>query len=70
MAAKMRAGRSREDVRELLEFEEADAWFEYLSATREAPESCYENVERWAWSRLCGRLRSIRARRAELVPVA
>jgi hypothetical protein len=66
----MRTGRPREDVRELLEIEEADAWFEYLRATREAPASCYPNVERWAWSRLRGRLRSIRARQAELVPVA
>ena len=66
----MRAERSREDVRELLEIEEADAWFEYLRVTREAPASCYANVERWAWSRLCGRLRSIKARRAGLVPVA
>lgn len=66
----MRAQRSREDVRELLEIEEADAWFEYLSSTREAPPSCYANVERWAWARLCGRLRSIKARRAGLVPAA
>ncbi|MHB8059307.1 MAG: hypothetical protein ACYDHO_00525 [Gaiellaceae bacterium] len=66
----MRATRSREDVRELLEIEEADAWFEYLCATREAPASCYSTVEHWAWLRLRGRLRSIRARRAELVPVA
>jgi hypothetical protein len=66
----MSARRSREDVRELLEIEEADAWFEYLCSTREAPASCYANVERWAWARLSGRLRSIRARQAELVPVA
>jgi hypothetical protein len=69
-AAPVKAGRTREDVRELLELEEADAWFEYLCATREAPASCYANVERWAWLRLRGRLRSIKARRAELVPVA
>jgi len=66
----MSAARSREDIRELLEIEEADAWHEYLWATREAPASCYANVERWAWSRLCGRLRSIKAKRAALVPVA
>ncbi len=66
----MRVERSREDVRELLEIEEADAWFEYLCATREAPASCYANIERWAWSRLRGRLRSIRARRGDLVPAA
>jgi len=62
--------RVRDDVRELLEIEEADAWFEYLRSTREAPASCYANVERWAWARLNGRLRSIKVRRAELVPVA
>jgi hypothetical protein len=66
----MKAIRSKNDVRELLEFEEADAWFEYLQATREAPASHYVEVELWAWARLCGRLHSIRARRAELVPVA
>ncbi|HEY5161141.1 MAG TPA: hypothetical protein VII83_08760 [Gaiellaceae bacterium] len=60
----------RDDVRELLEIEEADAWFEYIQATREAPASCYPNVERWAWSRLRGRLSSIRARRSRLVPAA
>ena len=61
---------SREDVRELLEIEETAAWFDYLQVTRDAPEPCYSDVELWAWSRLCGRLNSIRARRAELVPVA
>jgi hypothetical protein len=66
----MRASRSREGVRELLEIEEADAWFEYLRATREAPGPCYVEVELWAWARLCGRLRSIRTGRAELMPVA
>jgi hypothetical protein len=66
----MKTARSREDVRTLLELEEADAWFEYLCSTREAPPSCYANVERWAWARLCGRLRSISSKRAELVPVA
>ena len=66
----MIARRSREYVRELLEIEEADAWFEYLLVIRDAPESCYADVELEAWARLCGRLYSIRARRAELVPVA
>ena len=66
----MRAERTPERVRELLEIEEADAWFEYLQATRAAPPSCYANVELWAWTRLSGRLRAIRIRRAELVPVA
>jgi hypothetical protein len=70
MEAPMRAWQTRKNVRELLEIEETDAWFEYLWATREAPASCYENIEYWAWSRLSGRLRAIRARQAELVPVA
>ena len=65
----MRASRSREGVRELLEIEEADAWFEYLEATREAPASRYADVELWAWARLSGRLNSIRSRQAGLVPV-
>jgi hypothetical protein len=66
----MRAIRSKDDVREVLEIEEADAWFEYLRATREAPASRYVEIELWAWAQLCGRLHAIRARWAELVPVA
>ncbi|MGD0166244.1 MAG: hypothetical protein ABSC51_03015 [Gaiellaceae bacterium] len=66
----MRATGSKEGIRELLEIEEADAWFEYLRVTREVPQSHYAEVERWAWARLRGRLHAIRARRAELVPVA
>ena len=66
----MRAIRSKDELRELLEIEEADAWFEYLRATREAHSSRYFEVELWAWARLCGRLHAIRAKRAELVPVA
>lgn len=66
----MRVVGSKEDVRELLEIEEADAWFEYLRVTREVPRARYAEVELWAWARLRGRLHAIRARRAELVPVA
>ena len=66
----MRAIRSEDEVRELLEIEEADVWFEYLRVTREAPASRYVEVELWAWAQLCGRLHEIRARRAELAPVA
>jgi hypothetical protein len=66
----MRATQTREDVRELLEIEEADAWFEYLHATREASSSRYVEIELWAWARLRGRLHAIRSRRAQLVPVA
>jgi len=54
----------------MLEIEEADAWFEYLRVTREAPASRYLEVELWAWARLCGQLHAIRTRRAEPVPVA
>lgn len=54
----------------MLEIEEADAWFEYLRATRETTPRRYDDVEMWAWARLCGRLHAIRVRRAELVPVA
>ncbi len=70
MASRLSARLSREDIRELLDIEESDAWFEYLWATREAPASCYANVERSAWLKLRRRLRAIKARRAELVPVA
>jgi hypothetical protein len=56
----------REDVVELLMIEEADAWFEYLEATRGQGESRYGEVEPWAWSRLRQRLRALRARRARL----
>ena len=66
----MSATQTREDVRELLEIEEADAWFEYLRATREASPQRYVETELWAWARLCGRLHAIRSRRAELVPIA
>ena len=55
---------------ELLLIEEADAWFEYLDATREQSSNRYGEVEPWAWSRLSQRLRAIRARRAKLRPAA
>ena len=57
---------------ELLQIEEADAWFEYLEATRAVAErnERYEEVEPWAWARLTVRLRAIRARRARLKPAA
>jgi hypothetical protein len=54
---------------ELLQIEEADAWFEYLEATRGQSETRYE-VEPWAWARLAQRLRAVRARRARLRPAA
>ena len=55
---------------ELLQIEEADAWFEYLEATRGQTESRYPEVEPWAWARLSQRLRAVRARRARLRPAA
>ena len=55
---------------ELLQIEEADAWFEYLEATRAQGEPRYAEVEPWAWARLNQRLRAVRARRARLRPAA
>ena len=58
----------RREAEELLLIEEADAWFEYLEATRGQTEPRYREVEPWAWARLASRLRAIRARRAKLTP--
>ncbi|HZO48583.1 MAG TPA: hypothetical protein VFB26_00395 [Gaiellaceae bacterium] len=55
---------------ELLQIEEADAWFEYLEATRGQSEKRYAELEPWAWQRLTQRLRAVRARRARLRPAA
>jgi hypothetical protein len=55
---------------ELLLIEEADAWFEYLEATRAQSARRYAEVEPWAWSRLQQRLRAVKARRAKLKPAA
>jgi hypothetical protein len=55
---------------ELLQIEEADAWFEYLEATRGRSETRYLELEPWAWARLNQRLRAVRARRARLRPAA
>jgi len=61
---------SNRDAYELLLIEEADAWFEYLEATRGQLEIRYKELEPWAWSRLNQRLRAIRARRSRLRPAA
>jgi hypothetical protein len=61
---------SKREAEELLLIEEADAWFEYLEATRSQSESRYHEIEPWAWSRLMQRLRAINARRARLRPAA
>jgi hypothetical protein len=55
---------------ELLMIEEADAWFEYLDATRGQSAVRYKEVEPWAWARLTQRLRAISTRRAKLRPAA
>jgi hypothetical protein len=55
---------------ELLMIEEADAWFEYLEATRGQTAQRYKEVEPWAWARLTQRQWAIRARRAKLRPAA
>ena len=56
----------KRDPHELLLIEEADAWFEYLAATRSQSPTRYLEIEPWAWSRLRQRLRAIKARRARL----
>jgi hypothetical protein len=61
---------SRREALDLLLIEEADAWFEYLEATRGQSRTRYQEVEPWAWSRLSQRLRAIRTRRAKLRPAA
>jgi hypothetical protein len=58
------------EAEELLQIEEADAWFEYLDATRHQSPGRYKELEPWAWARLSQRLRAIRARRAKLKPAA
>jgi hypothetical protein len=57
-----------EEAIELLMIEEADAWFEYLEATRGQSATRYRELEPWAWARLSQRLRAIRARRSRLQP--
>jgi hypothetical protein len=58
------------EAEELLMIEEADAWFEYLEATRAQSEVRYQELEPWAWARLSQRLRAVRARKARLRPAA
>jgi hypothetical protein len=57
------------EAHELLLIEEADAWFEYLEATRGQSTVRYKEVEPWAWARLTQRLRAIKTRRAKLRPI-
>ena len=58
------------DPYELLLIEEADAWFEYLAATRGQTAARYQELEPWAWARLSQRLRAIRTKRTKLRPAA
>ncbi|HEY7536806.1 MAG TPA: hypothetical protein VH721_02365 [Gaiellaceae bacterium] len=62
--------RGSRDALEILLIEEADAWFEYLDATRGQTAVTYAEIEPWAWVRLSQRLRVIRARRAQIAPTA
>jgi hypothetical protein len=61
---------AKREAEELLMIEEADAWFEYLEATRAQSSLRYKEVEPWAWARLTQRLRAIKTRRAKLKPAA
>jgi hypothetical protein len=61
---------AKHEADELLLIEEADAWFEYLEATRSQTPLRYQEVEPWAWARLSQRLRAIKTRRAKLRPAA
>ncbi|HKD20300.1 MAG TPA: hypothetical protein VKG23_20800 [Thermoanaerobaculia bacterium] len=61
---------AKREAEELLMIEEADAWFEYLEATRSQAQTRYGEIEPWAWARLTQRLRAIKARRARLRPAA
>ena len=59
-----------QEAEELLQMEEADAWFEYLEATRNQSAMRYRELEPWAWARLNQRLKAVCARRARLRPAA
>ena len=60
------AQRTQQEAHELLLIEEADAWHEYLEAIRGQSAARYVEVEPWAWNRLGGRLRVLRAKRRRL----
>ena len=57
---------AKREAHELLLIEEADAWFEYLEATRGQTETRYKEVEPLAWARLMQRLRAVKTKRAKL----
>ena len=68
MSEHEQATQVKTEAEELLEIEEADAWFEYLESIRnlQSNEQRYGEVEPWAWARLAVRLRTIRTRRSKL----
>ena len=59
---------TKREAHELLLIEEADAWFEYLAATRGQSAVRYKELEPWAWARLSQRLRAIRTKRQKIRP--
>ena len=65
---------ARREADELLLIEEADAWFEYLEATRAQSDLRYKEVEPWAWARLSQRsndpIRASSGTKADSAPVA
>jgi len=60
----------RQEADELLQNEVADAWFEYLDATRGQSGHRYVEVEPWAWERLTRRRQAIKERRRRLRPAS
>jgi hypothetical protein len=66
----IRMGIHEQEALELLLIEEADAWFEYLEATRGQSAVRFKEVEPWAWARLTQRRGAIKPRRAKLRPAA
>ena len=59
-----------QEAHELLMMEEADAWFEYLDATRAQSALADDPLLPGAWAGLAQRLQAIRTRRAKLRPAA
>ena len=59
---------SPQEAQELLQIEEADAWFEYHEETQDKKGQRYLEIEPWAWLRLQKRLKAIEARRQRLAP--
>lgn len=55
---------------EILQYEEADAWFEYRDAISGKSEEVYAETEQRAWNLLHARLRALDARRSSLEPAA